>query len=100
MNTIEWPPQIGAWYLRWDKGEVFQVTGYDEKSNRALLETYDGNTDQIDQLTWDRLSLAPADPPEDWTGPLEMVDVVNFGDSSGAVSEDVADAPATPDRSV
>ena len=90
MNTVEWPPRIGAWYLRWDKGEVFQVTSYDANSNKAVIETYDGNSVGIDRLTWDRLSPAVADPPEDWTGPVETVDVVSFGDASEAVSEDVA----------
>ncbi len=91
MNTVEWPPRIGGWYLRWDKGEVFQVTGYDEKSGKARIETYDGNSSEIDQVAWDCLSLGLADPAEDWAGPLETVDVVDFGGGSpGApVSEDV-----------
>lgn len=55
-----------------------------------VIETYDGNIVGIDRLTWDRLSPALADPPQEWTGPVEMVDVVNFGDGSEAVSEDVA----------
>ena len=92
MNSIPWPPRIGAWYLRWDKGEVFQVTGYDEKSGKAQLETYDGSAGQIDEVTWDRLSLGLADPPEDWTGPVETVDVVDLGGTAtDSVSEDVSD---------
>jgi hypothetical protein len=91
MNSIPWPPRTGAWYLRWDKGEVFQVTGYDEKSCKAHVETYDGTVGEIDELTWDCLSLGLAEPPEDWTGPVETVDVVDFHTTAkNPVSEDVS----------
>jgi hypothetical protein len=82
--------------LRWDKGEVFNVTGYDEKTRRATLEAYDGEITEIDQLTWERLSPGLADPPQDWAGPLEAIDVVNLGSSGDVpVSDDIA-APSRP----
>jgi hypothetical protein len=91
MNTMAWPPKVGGWYLRWDKDQVFQVTAYDERTHRALLEPSEGEATEIDKATWERLSLGFADPPEDWTGPLEMVDVVDFGRTdTSPVSEDVA----------
>ncbi|HVW67686.1 MAG TPA: DUF6763 family protein [Steroidobacteraceae bacterium] len=92
MNSIQWPPRVGAWYLRWDKGEIFQVTGYDASSRKASIRTYNGEPGELDQFTWDRLSLGVADPPEDWTGPLETVDVVRFGSTpDDPISEDVAE---------
>jgi hypothetical protein len=53
MSVIDWPPRVGAWYLRWDKGEVVQVTSYDEKSHKATIQTYTGNVGEIDQPGWD-----------------------------------------------
>jgi len=92
MNAVNWPPRVGTFYLRWDKGEIFQVTGYDGNSHKVLIQTYDGNADEIDEVTWRKLSPGPADPPEDWTGPLETVDVVRFGGGlNDPVSEDVAE---------
>jgi hypothetical protein len=92
MNTMPWPPGIGTWYVRWDKSEIFQVTGYDEKSRKATIETYDGDVGEIDEVTWGGLSLGLADPAEDWTAPVEAVDVVDLGSSRGdSVSEDVAE---------
>jgi hypothetical protein len=99
MNTIAWPPRIGTWYLRWDKSEIFQVTGYDEKSRKATIQTYSGDVVDIDEATWDCLSLGLADPPEDWTAPIETVDVVDFGSSRGdSVSEDVTEPRQEPDH--
>jgi hypothetical protein len=99
MNNIDWPPRIGTWYLRWDKNEIFQVTGYDEKSHKALIQAYNGEDGEIDQVTWQGLSLGLADPPEDWTAPLETVDVVDFGNSRGdSVSEDVTEPRQESDQ--
>lgn len=96
MNTVEWPPRIGTWYLRWDRGEVFQVTGYNEKTRTASIVNYEGNSAEIDEVAWDRLSLGLADPPEDWAGPLETVDVISLGTAQGdSVSEDVAEPRAS-----
>jgi len=97
MNNMPWPPAVGKWYLRWDKGEIFQVTGYDETSRKAVIQTYDGAVDAMDEATWKGLSLGWADPPEDWTGPVEAVDVVHFGAAPGGpVSEEVGQPPEEP----
>jgi hypothetical protein len=82
--------------VRWDKQEIFQVTGYDDKTHKASIETYNGDVGEMDQMTWDSLSLGLADPPEDWTSPVETVDVVSFGTAQNdPVSEDTS-APGTP----
>jgi len=78
MNAANWPPRIGAFYLRWDKNEIFQVAGYDQKANRVLVERYDGTAEEIDEKTWCQLSPSITDPPEDWTGPVETVDAIRI----------------------
>jgi hypothetical protein len=98
MNTLEWPPQVGAWYLRWDRNQVFQVTGYDEKTGRARTVSYDGVSGEINEATWGSLSLGLADPPEDWTAPLETVDVLRLSTAQNdPVSEDVSEPSAPSD---
>lgn len=96
MNTVEWPPRTGTWYLRWDRGEVFQVTGYNETTRKASIVNYDGVSAELDEVAWGRLSLGVADPPEDWAGPLETVDVINLGaGQNDPVSEDVGEPRAS-----
>jgi universal stress protein E len=64
----------GRWYLRWDKGEVFQVTGQDAQTGQITICTYDGDVDQLSLDQWRELRPGLADPPCDWTGPVETVD--------------------------
>jgi hypothetical protein len=65
---------VGQWYLRRDLREIFQVTGYDERSGTVEIQTFDGGLDEIDEETWQSLRLTPVDPPKDWTGPLDSME--------------------------
>lgn len=95
MNTLQWPPRVGASYVRWDKREVFQVTGYDETTGKARIESFDGDVSEMDEVMWRGLPLVAADPAEDWAGPVETVDVVRFDEQqNGPVSEDIS-GPST-----
>lgn len=71
-------PHIGRWYLRWDKSEIFQVTGRDAASGTIQIRTFDGGSEQILEDQWESLPLGIADPPEDWSGPLETVDQIDM----------------------
>ncbi len=75
-----YPPaiRVGRWYLRWDKGEIFQITGRDDSAGKLYIRTFDGGSDVIPLKQWHTMSLGVADPPEDWTGPLEVVDEMDL----------------------
>jgi hypothetical protein len=79
MNTGVGIAQVGQWYLRRDKGEIFQVTGYDESSGTIEIQTFDGELDEIDAESWRTLPLEFAEQPEDWTGPVDDVEVDDLG---------------------
>jgi len=72
---------VGEWYLRRDLGEMFQVTGYDERSSTIEIQNFDGSLDEIEEETWRELALRPAEPPKDWTGPLDNVETDDADDS-------------------
>lgn len=86
MNTGVGRAQIGQWYARWDKGESFQVTGCDEDSRTIEIQTLDGDLDEIDEETWAALPLALAEQPEDWTGPVDVVERDDLGYSETEMS--------------
>ncbi len=72
-------PEIGQWYARADKGELFQVVGRDDESRTIEIQTYDGEVDEIDSETWRTLPLERTDPPEDWTAPMDDVEQDDLG---------------------
>ncbi len=93
MNAEAGPARVGQWYSRSDKGEIFQVTGLDEKANTIEVQTFDGDVDEIDQETWDLLPLSLAEQPEDWTGPVDDVEVDDLGYSDTQMSVEDWQAP-------
>jgi Family of unknown function (DUF6763) len=81
--------QIGQWYRHWDKGEMFQVTALDPESKTIEIQTFDGDIDEIDAESWSTLPLGLAEPPEDWTGPVDAVNVDEVTDSeTGTTAKD------------
>jgi len=79
MNARVGPAQIGQWYLHQDKGEMFLVTGYDEPSRTIEIQSFDGDVDEIDVEAWNAMPLERAEAPEDWTGPVDDVEVDDLG---------------------
>jgi len=79
MSSDIGPARIGQWYLRRDKGEMFLVTGTDERAGTVEVQTFDGDIDEIDVDTWRTLPLEAAAAPEDWTGPVDEVAADDLG---------------------
>ncbi len=74
-------PRIGQWYRHLDKGESFVVTGVDEAASTVETQSFDGDLDEVELESWAALSIAPIEPPEDWTGPVDSVAPDDLGDS-------------------
>lgn len=52
MNAAVGRARIGQWYTCSDKGEIFQVVGYDPSSRTIETQTFDGDLDEFDLETW------------------------------------------------
>ncbi len=96
MNSGVGRARIGQWYSRWDKGEIFQVTGVDDDSKTVAIQTFGGDLDEIDQEAWATLPLSFAEPPEDWTGPVDDVEVDDLGYSDTEMRATDWEAPVQP----
>lgn len=94
METEVGSAEIGQWYARSDKGEMFQVTGLDVHNRTIEIQAFDGDVDEIDEEEWAALPLTRAEPPEDWTG---AVDVDNE-DLNNTDTEMTAIDPLAPGR--
>jgi hypothetical protein len=76
-------PSIGEWYRR-AGGDTFEVVAYDEDDGTIEIQYFDGTVEEMDTDDWESQwadrALEAAEPPEDWTG---SVDVEITDDSAG-----------------
>jgi len=72
-------PEIGQWCMRGDKGESFKVVGRNENSRAIEVQSVDGELDEIDSEIRAALALERAEPPEDWTAPMDDVETDHLG---------------------
>jgi len=79
MNITFAQAEIGRWYTRADKGELFQVVGRDESSRTIEIQSFDGDVDEIDSDGWPTLAPEPAEAPEDWTAPMDDIETDDLG---------------------
>jgi hypothetical protein len=72
--SYDMDPIVGNWYQHVDKGLDFEVVAVDEETTSVEIQYVDGSLDEITLDDWYEIDLEPAEPPEDWTGPLDAVD--------------------------
>ncbi|MBT8098296.1 MAG: hypothetical protein KJO82_01030 [Gammaproteobacteria bacterium] len=64
-------PVIGQWFRR-PNGTLFEVVAIDESDGTIEIQQFDGTIDEIDFEAWHELLLVEVDPPEDWSGSVDM----------------------------
>ncbi len=65
------PASIGDWYQNM-VGDTLEVVALDTGDGTIEVQFYDGTIEEYDLDTWDKLKLQPAEPPEDWSGSLDL----------------------------
>jgi hypothetical protein len=73
MSTPQ--PDIGEWY-RLLGGESFEVVAFDEDDGTIEIQYFDGTVEEMDTEDWEAhwadRALEKAEPPEDWTGSVDV----------------------------
>ncbi len=64
-------PAIGDWYKS-TSGDTFEIVATDDDDDTLELQYYDGTVEELDQEIWDSLHAEPIEPPEDWTGSMDV----------------------------
>ena len=64
-------PIIGDWY-RGPTGDLFEVVAIDPDDDTIEIQYFDGTLEEYDSETWNAQGIAEADPPEDWTGSVDV----------------------------
>ena len=68
---IEPAPRIGDWYTN-SSGESFEIVAQDEEDETLELQYYDGTVEELDREAWESMRPQPIDPPEDWSGSMDL----------------------------
>ncbi len=63
-------PVIGQWY-RCATGELFEVVAIADE-DAIEIQYFDGALEEFDRDTWEAQGLVEANPPEDWTGSVDV----------------------------
>jgi hypothetical protein len=85
-NDIE--PIVGNWYCCRTKGQLFQVIDLDDDAGLVEVQRFDGDLEAMDMESWNSLDIEFAEPPEDWTGPIDELDPDDLSYSSTDMAKD------------
>ena len=69
--TFEPTPEIGDWYKN-AAGDTFEVVARDDDDDTLELQYYDGTVEELDTEAWASMQPESIEPPEDWTGSMDM----------------------------
>lgn len=72
-------PIIGNWYRHLDKGQEFIVVALDDDRGLVEVQHFDGDIEEIERETWYGLPLETIEQPEDWTGPIDDIELDDLG---------------------
>ena len=64
-------PVVGNWYAR-SGGDSFEVVAIDRDDSTIELQYFDGTIEELDFEDWGEEEIEPAEPPEDWTGSVDV----------------------------
>ena len=69
-------PGIGDWYRQKEGGALFEVVAFDDDDGTIEIQYFDGTVEEMDiddwEAQWSDGALESADPPEDWSGSVDV----------------------------
>jgi hypothetical protein len=71
MEPDSLQPAVGEWYAD-PQGVSFEVVAVDDEDGSIGVQYFDGTLEELDADSWPERRLRQVDPPEDWSGSLDM----------------------------
>jgi len=65
------PAVIGEWYKDFIGG-LFEVVAIDEEDGTIEIQHFDGTVEEVDIDIWDEVAMTQVEPPEDWSGSMDL----------------------------
>jgi hypothetical protein len=70
MNN-EFTPRVGDWYQN-ISGDNFEIVALDEEEATLEIQYFDGAVEEVDFDSWHEMEITPIEPPEDWSGSMDI----------------------------
>lgn len=67
----EYTPRIGDWY-KISQGDQFEIVALDDDDKTLEIQYFDGTLEEIDLDSWFEMPITPIEPPEDWSGSMDI----------------------------
>ena len=67
----EYTPRVGDWYQN-ISGDNFEIVALDEDEATLEIQYFDGAVEEVDFDSWHEMEITPIEPPEDWSGSLDI----------------------------
>ncbi|MEN8108339.1 MAG: DUF6763 family protein [Pseudomonadota bacterium] len=67
----EYTPQIGDWYQN-ASNDSFEIVALDNDEATVEIQYFDGAVEEVDLDSWRELEIVPIEPPEDWSGSMDI----------------------------
>ena len=64
-------PVVGEWYQS-PEGAEFEVVAIDQDERTVEIQYFDA-IEELDYSSWVQMPLQPSQPPEDWSGSVDMM---------------------------
>jgi len=64
-------PVVGKWFAH-PGGDSFEVVAIDRDDSTIEIQYFDGTIEELDFDEWREEKIEAAEPPEDWTGSLDV----------------------------
>jgi hypothetical protein len=64
-------PVVGNWYAR-PGGDSFEIVAFDRDDGTLEIQYFDGTIEEMDIEDWGEERIVRAEPPEDWTGSVDV----------------------------
>ena len=68
-NTYQ--PRLGDWYKSINN-DRFEIVALDDDAATMEVQYFDGAIEEIDFDTWGEMEIVPIEPPEDWSGSMDL----------------------------
>ena len=68
-NTYQ--PRLGDWYKS-ITSDRFEIVALDDDAATMEVQYFDGAVEEIDFDTWKDMEIVTIEPPEDWSGSMDL----------------------------